>query len=69
MDECFPSKTVRISSRDPPWMTPLAKKLKKKANLQTSKHGRCSVNLSERINAVITENRKGLADSRIGSKA
>ena len=52
MDECFPSKTMRMSSRDPPWMNPLVKtQLKKKANLQTSKRGECLVNLSERINA------------------
>ena len=70
MDECFPSKTVRMSSRDPPWMTPLAKTLlKKKAKLQTSKRGGCLVNLPERINTVITENRKALSDGRIGSKA
>ena len=30
MDECFLSKTVRISSRGPPWMTPLVKTLLEK---------------------------------------
>ena len=68
--ECFPSKTTRMSSRDPPWMNPLAKTLlKKKANLQTSKRGGCLVNLSERIDAVSMENRKALSDGRVGSKA
>ena len=61
MDECFPSKTTRMSSREPPWMNPLAKiLLKKKANLQTIKRGGCLVNLSERIDAVSMENRKAL---------
>ena len=30
MDECFPVKSVRLSSRDPPWMTPLVKHLMKR---------------------------------------
>ena len=27
MDECFPSKMVKMSSRNPPWMSPLVKLL------------------------------------------
>ena len=34
MNEYFPAKTVRMSTRNPPWMTPLAKALlKEKARL------------------------------------
>lgn len=25
IEQCFPTKTVRVSSRDPKWMTPLLK--------------------------------------------
>lgn len=67
----FLSKTMRMSSRDPPWMNPLEKTvLKKKANLQTSKRGGCLVNLSERSDAVSVENMKALSDGKyVGSKA
>ena len=30
MEQCFPTKTVRVSSRDPKWMTQLLKILLKK---------------------------------------
>ena len=30
MNECFPHKSIRMSSRDPPWMSPLVKSLLKK---------------------------------------
>ena len=69
MDECFPSKTMRMSSRDPPWMNPFPKNvLKKKANFQISKRGGCLINLSERIDAVSMENKEALSDGRyVGS--
>ena len=63
MDECFPSKTMRMSSRDPPWMNLFAKiVLRNKANLQTSERGGCLVNLSQRIDAVGMENKEVLSD-------
>ena len=35
MEQCFPTKTVRMSSRDPPWLSSFVKVLlKKKARLQ-----------------------------------
>ena len=34
-EQCFPTKTVRMSSRDPPWLSSFVKELlKKKARLQ-----------------------------------
>ena len=70
MDECLPPKTMRMSSRYPPWINPLAKTLlKKKAILQTSKRGGYLVNLSERIDAVSMKNRRALSDGRVRSKA
>ena len=70
MNENFPAKTVRISTRDPPWMTPLAKALlKKKAKAKCRSPDGCPINLKERINAIVTENRKSLASGKMGSKA
>ena len=71
MKECFPSKTVRMSTSDPPWMTPLVKTLlRKKAKIQVRKQDGCPVNLRERINSVINENRTALtSDNKIGCKA
>ena len=70
MNENFPAKTVRISTRDPPCMTPLAKALlKKKAKAKCRSPDGCPINLKERINAIVTENRKSLASGKMGSKA
>ena len=70
MNENFPAKTVRTSTRDPPWMTPLAKALlKKKAKAKCRSPDGCPINLKERINAIVTENRKSLASGKMGSKA
>ena len=70
MNENFPSKTVPMSTRDPPWMTPLAKALlKKKAKAKCRSPDGCPINLKDRINAIVTENRKSLACGNMGSKA
>ena len=70
MNENFPAKTVLMSTRDPPWMTPLAKALlKKKAKAKYRSPDGCPINLKERINAIVTENRKSLASGKVGSKA
>ena len=44
MNKCFPVRTVTLSSRDPPWMTPLVKYLLKKKS-----RGNASGNVSELI--------------------
>ena len=70
MNENFPAKTVGISTRDPPWMTPLAKSLlKKKAMAKCRSPDGHPINLKERINAIVTKNRKSLACGKMGSKA
>ena len=70
MNENFPAKTVGISTRDPPWMTPLAKSLlKKKAMAKCRSPDGRPINLKERINAIVTKNRKSLACGKMGSKA
>ena len=68
MNENFAAKTVRMSTRDPPWMTALAKALlKKKAKAKCRSPDGCPVNLKERSNAIVTENRKSLASGKMGS--
>ena len=64
MNENFPAKTVRIFTRDPPWMTPLAK-----AKAKCRSPDGCPINLKDIINAIVTENRKSLASGKMGSKA
>ena len=39
MNECFPRKSIRMSSRDPPWMSPLVKSLLKKKKTRSRKGG------------------------------
>ena len=69
MNENVSSKTVRMSTRDPPWTTPLAKALlKKKAKAKCRSPDGCPINLKKRINAIVTENRKSLACGKMGSK-
>ena len=71
MEICFPAKTVRMSSRDPPWMTPLVKVLlKKKARLQArSVRGADLEDLKAKIDKNISENRMALATGNKGSRA
>ena len=59
MNENFPVKTMHMSTRDPPWMTPLTKALlKKKAKAKCRSPDGCPISLKERINAIVTENRR-----------
>lgn len=48
MNECFPVRTVTLSSRDTPWMTPLVKYLLKKKS---------RANASGNVSELIAENR------------
>ena len=50
MKECFPGKSIRMSSRDPPWMSPLVKSLLKKKKTRSRKGGgRNLTELAEKI--------------------
>ena len=70
MNENVSSKTVRMSTRDPPWTTALAKALlKKKAKAKCRSPDGCPINLKETINAIVTENRKSLTCGKMGFKA
>ena len=66
MDECFPKKTVQVSTRDPPWITPLVKYLMKKRSKAISSKVH---ELSARISTIIGENRKNWGKlDKIGSQ-
>ena len=66
MDECFPKKTVQVSARDPPWITPLVKYLMKKRSKAISSKVH---ELSARISTIIGENRKNWGKlDKIGSQ-
>ena len=58
MDKCMPQKSVRISLRDPVWMSPLVKcMLRTKSRTSLSNKERLSL-FNKRISEVITENRR-----------
>mgnify|MGYP001794103665 FL=1 len=69
MDECFPAKTVCMSSRDPPWMTPLLKFILKKKARSERNGGRDWAELSSKADKLIQENRRALASGPLGSRA
>ena len=70
MNECFPCKSIRMSSRDPPWMSPLVKSLLKKKKTRSQKGGgRDLTELTEKIGRLIAENRRALASGKLGSRA
>ena len=52
-DECFPLISIKMSSRDPPFITPLVKHLCK---IRNKNRHRDNAALQERINALIREN-------------
>ena len=58
MDKCMPQKSVRMSSRDPVWMSPLVKcMLRTKSRISLNNKERLSL-FNKRISEVITENRR-----------
>ena len=69
MDECFPSKMVKMSSGDPPWMSPLVKLLLKKKSRCQKNGGRGVSDLTEKIGRIISDNRHKLASGKLGSRS
>ena len=64
MNQCFPTKAVSLSTRDPPWISPLLKYLIKKREMAVHQGKLSSVEeLTERISKLISDNRKYLAKS------
>ena len=66
IQQCFPTNTVRMSSRNLMWMTPLVKVLfKKRARLVArGVEGDSLIRLSARIGKIILENRIALASGK-----
>ena len=68
MDKCMPQKFIRMSSRDPVWMSPLVKcMLKTKSRISLNNKERLSL-FNKRISEVITENRRKQAVIGSGDK-
>ena len=59
MDSCFAVRSVTLSTRDPPWISPLLKYLLKKRS-KAAASGRASKvkELTDRVSVLIAENRK-----------
>ena len=58
MEKCMPQKSIRMSSRDPVWMSPLVKcMLRTKSRISLKNKERLSL-FNKRISEVITENRR-----------
>ena len=58
IDKCLPLKSVRMSSRDPVWMSPLVKSmLRAKSRISRNNKERLS-SINNRISEIISENRK-----------
>ena len=68
MDECMPLRSVRMSSRDPVWMTPLVKSLMRvKSRIAPSNKDRLA-EINRKISELISKNRRTLAKAPVGSR-
>ena len=67
MDRCMPFKMVRMSSRDPVWMTPLIKSLMREKSRITSKNTDRIGEINGRILEIINHNRRTLLSVPIRS--
>ena len=68
MDKCMPFRTVRISSRDPAWVTPKVKSLmRSKSRIGQNKGDRLR-EINRRICEVINENRRNLLQAPVGAR-
>ena len=68
MDKCMPFRTVRISSRDPAWVTPLLKSLMRSNARIGQNRGDRLRELNRRISEVISENRRNLLQAPVGDR-
>ena len=71
MDRCMPVKTVSMSSRDPPWMTPLLKSMittRERTRVSCLSKDRLCI-VSKRIADIISENRRKFMAAPPGSWA
>ena len=71
MNKCMPSRTVRMSSRDPEWMTPLVKSLmrtKSRMARQSNSSTWTVREINKRISDVIRQNRTRLFQAPVGTR-
>ena len=69
MNKCFTVRTVKMSTRDPVWMTPLLKSLLNKRNKRRRSGDENSLSeLNKRISEIILENKDNLQGAKIGTK-
>ena len=55
-NECFPLIKDKVSSRDPPYISPLVKHLYNIRNRNTNKYGEVNADLQARVNELISNN-------------
>ena len=68
MDECMPLRSVRMSSRDPVWMTPLVKSLMRvKSRIAPSNKDQLA-EVNRKISELISKNRRTLAKAPVRSR-
>ena len=68
MDECMPSRSVSMSSRDPVWMTPLVKSLMRVTSRIAPSNKDRLAEINRRISELISKNRRTLAKAPVGSR-
>ena len=68
MDKCMPFRTVRISSRDPAWVTPFLKPLMRSKSRIGQNRGDRLQEINRRISEVISENRRNLLQAPVGAR-
>ena len=68
MDKCMPFRTVRISSRDPAWVTPFLKPLMRSKSRIGQNRGGLLQEINRRISEVISENRRNLLQAPVGAR-
>ena len=67
MNKCMPLRTVRISSRDPEWITPLLKSLLRTKSRISPNNLERNNEINKRISEIIRQNRKKLFQASIGT--
>ncbi|EDO46338.1 predicted protein [Nematostella vectensis] len=66
MDECLPLKSITMSSRDPPWLTPLVKVLlRKKRRLQCRGKAERVREISNKIGSLVSGYRRNLSAGEV----
>lgn len=68
MDECMPLRSVRMSSHDPVWMTPLEKSLMRVKSRVAPSNKDWLAEVNKKISELISKDRRTLAKAPVGSR-